>query len=264
MKNIVLFQIKKQYKSVLVYLAALVGFAWMYISLFPSMQKIDIEAMMSQLPKEFLGFLGEGGGSAYNTIEGFLSVEFFSFFFVLLIGFYVSSVAGAAIAGGIERRTMDFELSQPVSRTKKLLSETFVAIIFSILIVTAANLMIKLLCVIYNIDISSKGLFYFSILASLFSMAIYGIAIFLSSIVRSKMSVVGITLFFTLGSYVFYSLSLAVEKIKDFGKFTLYYLYDPQKTLSRAELNLDHCLILLFIFILGTITALIIFNKKDV
>lgn len=263
MWNIINYNLRKQSKSVGVYLASLIGFAWMYVALFPSMQKIDIEAMMSQLPKEFTAFLGEGGAAAYSKIEGFLSGEFFSFFFVLLIGFYVSSAAGSAIAGAIEKRTMDFELSQPVSRSKKLLAETTAVLFYSALLIAVTNTSIKILCELYNISISSKGLFYFSIVATLFAWAIFGIAIFISSMIRSKMTVVGITLFFTLGSYIFYSLSLAVEKIKNLGHYTLYNFYDPQKILTKAEISPEQCLIFATVFVFGISVALLIFNKKD-
>lgn len=264
MLNIIQYNLKTQFRSVLIYLAALVGFAWMYIALFPSMQKVDIEAMMSQMPKEFQGFLGEGGASAYNTIEGFLSGEFFSFFFVLLIGFYVASVAGSAIAGKIERRTMDFELSQPVSRTGKLISDTIPAMLYALLIIFVTNGAIALLCQIYNTDINSKGLFLFSAIATLFSWAIYGIAIFVSSIIRSKIAVVGITVFIVLASYIFYALSLAVEKIRDYGKYTLYNFYDPQKILSKSQIDMESVIVFSLIFMVGIILSLVIFNKKDV
>lgn len=264
MWNITNYNLKKQSRGIGLYLASLVGFTWMYIALFPSMQKIDIEAMMSQMPKEFTAFLGEGGAAAYSKIEGFLSGEFLSFFFVLLIGFYVSAAAGSAIAGAIEKRTMDFELSQPTSRSTKILAETVVALLYSAILVVATNASIKILCELYDISISGMGLFYFSIVATLFAWALFGIAILISSIVRSKMVVVGITMFLTLGSYIFYSLSLAVEKIRDFGHYTLYNFYDPQKILTKAEISFEQCLVFAAIFIIGTSAALLIFNKKDV
>lgn len=263
MKNIIFYNLKKQFKSVIFYLTALVGFALLYISLFPTMKSIDLEAMMAQMPKEIAGFLGEGGAASYGKIEGFMSGEFFSFYFILLIGFYVATVAGSAIAGKIERRTMDFDLSQPVSRSKRLLSETLVAMFYSFAIVGTVCLAVKLLCMAFDISISGKGLIYMTIIGTFFAWALYGIAIFLSSILRSKIAVSSITVFITLASYIFYSLSLAVEKIKDFGKFSLYNYYDPQKILSKSEINLEQCLVFLAIFAIGTTMAMIVFNKKD-
>jgi ABC-2 type transport system permease protein len=263
MINIIKYNLRKQFKSIAIYLVALVGFALMYISLFPSMKKIDIEAMMAQMPKEFLGFLGEGGAASYGKIEGYLSGEFFSFFFILLVGFYVSSVAGSAIAGKIEKRVMDFDLSQPISRSKRLISETLVAMFYSFIIVGVVCLSTKLLCLAFDISISSKGLLFMTIIGTLFAWALYGIAIFISSITRSKIAVSGITVFITLASYIFYALSLAVEKIKDYGKYSLYNYYDPQKILSKSEISPEQCLVFLAIFAVGTAMAMIIFNKKD-
>ena len=263
MKNIIIYNLRKQFKSVVFYLTALVGFALLYISLFPTMKSIDLEAMMAQMPKEIAGFLGEGGAANYGKIEGFMSGEFFSFYFILLVGFYVATVAGSAIAGKIERRTMDFELSQPVSRSKRLIAETLVAMFYSSIIVGIVCLSVKFLCMAFAISISSKGLFLMTIVGTLFAWALYGIAIFISSIVRSKMAVSGITVFITLVSYIFYSLSLAVERIKDYGKFSLYHYYDPQKILTKSEINVEQCIVFLAIFAIGTTLALVMFNKKD-
>lgn len=264
MINIIFFNLKRQLRSILFYLGALVGFAWMYIGLFPSMQKIDIQAMMSQMPKEFVGFLGEDGAAAYNTIEGFLSGEFYSFFFVLLIAFYVASTAGSAIAGGIEKRTLDFDLSQPVSRTKRLLAEGATTLFYSFSLIALTNFLVWILCQAYNIDINSRGLIYLSIVGILFGWATYGIAILLSSLLKSKLAVSGLAVFLILASYIFFSLSLAVEKIKEFGKYTLYNFYEPQKILGKAEISLEQCLVLGGIFLIGFLLALLVFNKKDI
>lgn len=264
MLNIIRRKLQEQFRGVSIYSIFLILFGWMYVALFPSMQKIDIEAMMAQMPKEFLGFLGDGGASAYNTIEGFMSGEYYSFFFVLLLAFYVANTAGSAIAGNIEKRTIDFNLSQPISRTKMLLAETFVVMFYSAAIVSVVNLMIKLLSEVHKVSISSKGLLMFCLVAIVFAWAIYGVAIFLSSILKSKIAVVGITIFFTLGSYLFYSLSLAVDKIKDLGTYSIYNFYSPQKLLSKGEIDPTDIIVLGSIFLIGLLLSLFIFNKKDV
>ena len=264
MWNITKQRLKEQRNSVLIYLGAIIGYTFLMISLFPSMQKMDIESMLKEIPEDFSKFFGSDLASVYTTVEGYLSAEFLSFFFILIISFYIGSAAGSAIAGQIERKTMDFNLSQPISRIKIVISESIVALIYSALIVIVTSSAMLLFGKIFNAPFKFNGILVFTLLATFFIWAIYGIAIFLSSLLRSKISVMLLTFGIALASYVFLSLTRIVDKIKDFDHFSLFYLYDPQKLLQQAEINWNHLAVLALILILGLSSALAIFNKKDV
>jgi len=263
MINIMLRKIKDQFKGVAYYALGLLAYTWLMIGMFPSMQKFDIQEMMRQLPPEMSKFFGGDTGMQYNKIEGFLSIEYLSIFFVLIICFYLASSVGAAIAGNIESKVAQFDLSQPISRTKYALSQIMISVLFTLILVWFNALIIKVLCSAYNVPISNSGIIKFGIVASLFMLAFIGIASFLSSIIKNKLSVTLITVAFALGSYVFLSLSNIVDKLKDFEKLSIYFLYQPQKLLENGDININHTLILASIFLIGLISSLIIFNKKD-
>lgn len=265
MTNIITQKFKDQWKSILYYLAGLIGYAWIMISMFPSMKKVDFEAYFSQMPKEFIKFFGDINAQAYGTIEGFLSLEYLSFFFIIIIAFYIASSAGSTIAGSIEKRIIDFDLSQPITRTKLLISEAIVGLVGSSVLVFGTAASIWLLCQIYKIDISGKGIFVFAFSATIFLWAIYGFAILVSSLLRTKMTVAAITLAFVLGSYVLYSLTGIIEKLKNFDKLSIFYLYNnPQDLLKGGQIHWGYILILLAILAVGLISSIIIFNKKDI
>jgi ABC-type transport system involved in multi-copper enzyme maturation permease subunit len=234
------------------------------ISLFPSLQKMDIKAMMSQMPEQFTKFFGNDLTSAYTSIEGYLSMEFLSFFFILIVLFYVGSAAGSAIAGQIEKKTMDFNLSQPIPRTKFVISQSVIALLYSMGIVLATALSMFVFGKIFNAEFKITGLLAFSAFVTLFVWAFYGIGIFLSSFLRSKMSVMLAVVMFGLASYVFLSLTRMVDSIKDLDYLSIFHLYDPQKILQTGELNLSNLIVLAGIFLIGLTGSVIIFNKKDV
>ena len=161
--------------------------------------------------------------------------------------------------------TDDFDLYQPISRTKMLLSETTVTLFNTFLITSSAVYGIWLLCKAYNISISGKGIFVFALTATLLMWAIYGIAILISSLLRSKMSVVAITLAFVLGSFIFYSLSQIFDKLKNYDVLSIFYLYpNPQEILRNGQIFWDKIGILALVLIIGLISSLVIFNKKDI
>lgn len=265
MLNIITRKFKDQWKSILYYFAGLTAYSWLMIGMYPSMKNIDFESYFEQMPKEFLQFFGATDLAAYSTIEGFLSIEYLSSFFILIIAFYVAASAGSTIAGAIEKRTIDFDLSQPITRTKLLLSETIVSLINTFLIVFGSVYGIWLLCKVYNVTISGRGIFAFSLTATVFMWAIYGVAIFISSLLRSKMTVAAATLAFVLGSFIFYSLTGIVEKLKNYDKLSIFYLYtNPQELLKDGQIHWDKIAILTLILIVGLVSSIIIFNKKDI
>lgn len=119
------------------------------------------------------------------------------------------------------------------------------------------------LCNIYDVDMKRSGLVAFSIIATAFIWAFYGISIFLSSLFRSKLSVVLSTVVLVIGFFVFSSLSNVVEKLRDFDHFSLFYLYTPQKILQSGEYSLNHLVILIAIALAGILSSIYLFNKKD-
>lgn len=264
MINIMKQKFKEQRMGLLYYFLGLFAYTWMIMGLFPTMEKVDLGALYSQYPKELLKFFGAGGIESMTSIEGFISLEFLSLFFILIVSFYVAATAGSTIAGAIEKKLMDFQLSQPVSRTKLLLSETAMGFINTFLLVGLTSFSIWGLAEAYSVEISEKGLLAFTIIATTFLWTIYGIALFFSSVLKSKIMVVSVTLLLMMAFYVFSSMTRMVEKLADYDKYSLFYLYNPQKLLETGSINTSHFIILLAIALAGIISALIVFNKKDI
>lgn len=264
MINIITQKFKEQRNSILIYCGSLIGYSLLMISMFPTLKKMDIEALMRSYPEDIAKFFGESGMASYNRIEGFLSMEFLSFFLILIVTFYIGSAAGSAIAGQIEKRTADFNLSQPISRTKIVLAESIVALTNITVVIAIVALSVLAFCRLYNIDISTKGVSLFAVIAILFGWAHFGIGIFLSSFLRSKLNVTLLTVGFSVGSYVFLSLTRLIDKLKDYDNLSIYKLYNPETILKNASINQDHALILGGITLIGITLAIIIFNKKDV
>lgn len=264
MLNIITRKFKDQLLSLLYYFGGLLAYSWMMIALFPSMKTADLANVYQQFPKELLKFFGANGIETMGTIEGFLSLEFLSLFFILIIAFYIGSSAGSTIAGAIEKRTMDFQLSQPISRTKLVFAETLVGLFNTFLLVALTVLSIFLLGKGYDVSLKNQGLITFGFVATIFLWSFYGVAMLLSSILKSKIAVAGLTVSIIMGLYVFNAMTKIVDKLAKYDKFTLFNMYDPQKLLTAEAINWNQILILATILIVGVIGSLIIFNKKDV
>lgn len=265
MWNIVKRKLKEQSQSVLYYAIGLLAYSWMIIAIFPIFSEgLMMEDYLNAMPEEMVAMLGIEDISAMNTIEGFLTLEYLAIFFVLILIFFVASSAGSTIAGAIEKKTIDFQLSQPVSRTSTLLSEAFVTILYTIGLVAFNSFTMIIFSKLHDVDLSTRGVLAFTLLASALMLSIYGIAIFLSALMKSKSTVMTTTIFLILGMHIFQSMTIFVERLKDFENITLFYMYKPEDILRTAELNLNHLLIFTLIFLVGLFNSVIIFQKKDI
>ncbi|MCL5410802.1 MAG: ABC transporter permease [Patescibacteria group bacterium] len=263
MFNIIIQKFKEQFKSIIYYFVGLFAYAWMIVGLYPSIKKIDLEKLYATYPKEMLKFFGANDMLSLSKFEGFISMEFLSLFFILIISFYVAASAGSTIAGSIERKTIEFQLSQPISRIKLVLSEAFVSLFYTLALIACSSLSMYGLTKIYDVDVSVKGFLAFFVVATAFLWAIYGISIFISSLLKTKITVAAATLSIVMGFYVFTAMTNMVDKLKNYDKLSLFYTYNPQKLLETGTVDWTHVEILLGILILGLVSSLIVFNNKD-
>jgi len=262
MINIIIQKIKEHFKGVVYYAIGLIAYAVMIVGLFPSISSVKFDYLQS-MPENLIKFFG-GDVLAMTTFNGFISMEFLSLFFILIIAFFIGSSAGSTIAGSIEKKTMDFHLSQPISRTKIVLAETITGLFYTAFLVFATSGSLYLFGKMFDVVISNKGLIVFSIVATIFLWAIYGIAIFISSVLKSKIAVAGATVSIVMAFYVFTAMTSIIEKLKDYDKFSIFYAYNPQELLGTAQISTHQVEALLLILVTGLIASLIIFNKKDI
>jgi ABC-2 type transport system permease protein len=88
----------------------------MYVALFPSIQKIDLNSLMQQYPKELLRAFGFDTLQQLNTAIGFLNTELFGFMLPLAIIFLPIGVVVHVIPRAEERGYLDALLSAPIAR----------------------------------------------------------------------------------------------------------------------------------------------------
>jgi ABC-2 type transport system permease protein len=95
---------------------ALAAAVIMYVALFPSIQKIDLNSLMQQYPKELLRAFGFDTLQQLNTAIGFLNTELFGFMLPLAIIFLPIGVVVHVIPRAEERGYLDALLSAPIAR----------------------------------------------------------------------------------------------------------------------------------------------------
>ncbi|PSQ45684.1 ABC transporter permease [Halobacteriales archaeon SW_6_65_15] len=143
MFDIAEYESERRIKGALVVAVLLGVLSVLFVSLFPSIASsgVDFEAYMESLPPALQAAFGASGGLAITTIEGFLAVELYQFFWVLMLGIYLAYQAGGLIAGDVERGRMDVLLAAPVFR-RRVVVEKFLSLVPGVVVV---NLVVGLL-----------------------------------------------------------------------------------------------------------------------
>jgi ABC-2 type transport system permease protein len=115
---------------------AMFAFSLYMMTFFPSVQKgaDDMQEYIDNLPDSFKAMMG--GEVDISTVEGFLSMEVFSFFYPFMILAFAVTYGAGMIGGEEDSGTLDLLLATPVPRWRIVL-EKFAALVVFTLIVLA-------------------------------------------------------------------------------------------------------------------------------
>ena len=160
----IMFQTVKDYlKSTLILALLFSGMAALYAGMFPAFEEMMIDMQESGALDPFSFLPGYEDMSSY---VGFLNVEMYQIFWVLILGLIIGFLAASTIAKEIESKTIDILLSNPVSR-KQIIFEKFLGLLPMVIII---NFIAMITIIIVTIGIGEELDFYYLFLTHLISL----------------------------------------------------------------------------------------------
>ncbi len=102
-----------QRRSLTVWGSAMAGITVMYVSIFPVMGGLDIEALVSSFPDALVEALGY---NEIGTASGYISSTVFGLLAPIILAVFSIGVGSRLIAGTEEDGTLELELASPTSR----------------------------------------------------------------------------------------------------------------------------------------------------
>lgn len=117
MPEVARFESRRRLRGSAVLAVVISAFALLFVTFFPSVEQIDVEAYTESMPELFRELFNI---QAMTSIEGFLAVELYQFVWVLILPLYVAYLAAGIVAGTADDDRLDVELSLPVSRPRLL------------------------------------------------------------------------------------------------------------------------------------------------
>jgi ABC-2 type transport system permease protein len=246
---------------------ALFGLCWVFVYAAHRIEKEIVKNIQAATGGRELRTLRALGGSSMDFSTAAIEMAFWNHPFVLLI-FSVWAIArgSAAVAGEIEKGTMDLVLSRPVARTSFLASQVVTAVA-GFLLMAGAMIAGNLVGSHYNTLISPASAFTLSKPALnlvAFGWAIFGYTLFLSSFdfVRWRPNLIASVI--TLAGFIALVLAAIPQlDLKWLEKFSIFKAYDPVEVVTKGESLAFNAGLLGGIGAIGVVIGFLVFARRD-
>ncbi|MFH1598509.1 MAG: ABC transporter permease subunit [Patescibacteria group bacterium] len=265
MWTVILKTIKLRRTSIVVFALVIFGYTMLIGSFYPTIRENadQFVELMDAYPENLMAFFG-GDMMEFMTFEGFMSLEYYNFVWVFIVGGLAISFATAAIAQEHERGTLELILWQPISRTKFLSAK-----VISMVLILVAMTLITVLgtfasASLVDVTLNQGSYWIWAVEGILLMLALGGIAFLLSVIFNERGRANLIAIAFLIVSYVLNSLAEIIDKIKDFEWLSLFNYYNPQEILRTGEWPVQSIIIFLSVFIVSIALSIIIFKRKNI
>ena len=129
--------IKDHWKITLIVTMLFMAMAAMYAGMFPQFEESLLEMMESGFADSFNYF---PHADQMATYIGFLTIELYAIFWLLILAIMLGFIAASSITKEIEGKTIDLLMSNPVSR-KQIIFEKFIGLIPMFLIINFATML---------------------------------------------------------------------------------------------------------------------------
>lgn len=262
---VLLKTIKMRRVSIIIFALVAFGYAMLIGSFYPTLAESaeEFSQLLENYPEGFMAFFG-GDIMEFTTFEGFMSLEYYNFVWVFVVGGLAISMATAAIAQENEKGTLELMLWQPISRTK-FLSAKVIAMIIVLAVMTLVTVLGSFTAAASaNVVLNQGAYWIWAVVGFLFMLTFGGISFLLSVIFNERGKANLIAIAFLIGSYLLNSLAEIIDKLKDFEFLSLFNYYNPLKILQTGEWPVQSIIIFVAVFVASIALSIYLFKKKNI
>jgi len=173
--------------SLMWYSIGLTLYGWMMVAFFPLVGANPeyMEMAEEMFSDEMMAAFG-GTGLEFNTLGGFLSIEYLSLMWIFIAGAAVIMFASSVLGGAVDDGTMEVTLSQPVSRTSVVLTNYVGMVVYATVLSLVTVLSIYLAGFLHDVDIPLDAMMLLFVACVVFLLAIGGFSFLMSSMSSGK------------------------------------------------------------------------------
>lgn len=265
MLAIIIRMFKDRRISLLVYCLSGVAFLEMYVAIYPSISAsaARFTELFESYPKEFMKAFGIEKLDM-STLENYIAMEHFSMIWPLMLIIFMISIAAGAMAGEVERGTIELLLSRPISRLKLFFSRYLYGFVALVIFILATVFAIIPLAEIHNVTYDTERYLIVAVLGLFFGLAVFSLSMLISALFseRGRVSMImGGTLVLM---YVLNLVAALKENLSDLKYLSFFHYFDAQSALTKGELNLTSVWVFAGVIIVSTIIGAMVWKRRDV
>ncbi len=266
MINIILKSLKQRRLSIIIYSLFSLAMLTLYSSLFPSFQaeSQSFSEVFKNLPEAISKAFGINQTTFFNYYDNFLSSEFYSLTWPLVFSILLISSAGNAIAGEIDKGTIQILLAMPVSRMKLFWSKYLTGLLELIIFIATSTLAAVPIALFYDISFNHTSIYLITISGALFGLAVYSITFMLSAIFSERSRVYAISGALLVIMYVANIFASLKESWSDLKYISFFHYFNASAIVTDQKIEPISIIIFLSISLIFTILALAIFSRRDI
>jgi ABC-2 type transport system permease protein len=229
--------------------------------MYPSFEEIMVDMVQSGGLDPF-SFLP--GYEDIATYVGFLNIEMYQIFWVLILGIIIGFLAATVIAKEIESKTIDILMSNPVSR-KQIIIEKFLGLIPMVLVINFfAMLVIMGVTIGIGEELNFWNLFLTHLISVPYFLSIVSIGILFSTIFDEKMKASIVTMSLVVAMFIFDSIANLIPDYEALGYISLKRYFTPYDALKFGEIDAVGTSVLILVTLVVLAIAVFYFDYKDI
>lgn len=239
----------------------------MYIALFPAIrdQAQQLNKLLEAYPKGLMEAFGFNGTEAlFSRLESFMSTEYFSFFWPIMVITMLVAFANLMIVAEIEKGTIELTLAQPISRLKLFVSRYLAGVVYFVCFGVLSIFAIIPLARLHNISYQLDHYYTMLGISLLFGLAVFSIAVFFSAIFSEKGRATAFTAATLMGMYVANIAASLETSLENLRYFSLFYYFNPNQVFGSNVIVEYSVPVFVGITIVFTLAAAYWFNRRDV
>jgi ABC-2 type transport system permease protein len=253
--------IKNHWKTTIIITLLFMIMAVGYAGMFPAFKESIIDMMDSDFYESF-NFLPHA--NQMHTYVGFLTLELYAIFWLLILAIMLGFIAASSISTEIEGKTIDILMSNPVSR-KQIVIEKFVGLIPMFLVVNFGMMLAVIgITAALNESLDFGNLFLVHILSIPYFLAVLSLGILISVIIDEKMKSSIILILILVGMFVLNSLSLTAPDYNWLGSFSFSHYFDTYTVLEFGEVDFLGIFVFILVTIICLVSSMIYFEYRDI
>lgn len=241
---------------------SLVLYSWMMVWFWDQMGS-QLGQMVENYPPELLAMFG-GDEVSFATLGGFFQLEYLGLMWMIIIASAVVLFAGKMFSGEIGGGTMELLLAQPLSRAQVAITRVVAFIGYALLLNISTFVPIQLLGGAYQVELSAETFWTVFALGMLFTLAIGGFAMLLSSMFRESgragAIAAGVLLLFWIADMVG-NVSEAAEVL---DPVNIVSYWQPGKIINGSSAPAESWWLYGIIAVVTLIGSVVIFSRRDV